>query len=91
LCVLHFFFDGEGAAGLVGVGGAGPPPPPGMHGVSVGVTEFERGLGVVSEKSTELLFVSSPGSSMVAHPDAMDRRSAMPEVSAAAGVPALVP
>ena len=27
-------------------------------------TEFERGAGVVSEKSVELLFVSSPGSSM---------------------------
>ena len=62
-----------------------------MQGISVGVTEFERGVGVVSEKSTELLFVSSPGSSMVEQPGAIERRSAMPETSAAAGVPAVVP
>ena len=80
---LHFLFgagEGDGA-------GLPPPPPDDWHGVSVGVTEFALGFGVVTEKSLALLFVSSPASSMVGQPAWIDRRRAMPEVRAGAGVP----
>ena len=81
---MHFFFfavPGEfGCAGdAVGTVGA--------QAVSVGATEFFRGLGVVTAKSAALLLVSSLASSAVGHPAGIERRSAMPEVSAGAGVP----
>ena len=87
LCLgfLHFlFFAAPGAFGWAG----GPGGAVAAHTISVGATEFFRGFGVVTAKSAALLSVSSPGSSDVGQPAAIERRSAIPELSAAAGVPA---
>jgi hypothetical protein len=42
-----------------------------VHAVSVGADAFGRGVGVVSEKSATLLFVSSPDSSSVGQPSSL--------------------
>jgi len=57
--------------------------------VSVGVTELFRGFGTCSEKSVALLSLSSPGSSSVAQPGWIERRSAIVDDGAGAGEPAV--
>src|SRR5688572_7759893 len=63
------------------------PPPPPPQAVSVGATEFGRGVRVVTEKSTLELFVSSEASSRVWQPGAMLLVSELPAGIAGAGEP----
>ena len=63
-------------------------PPQGTHSNSVGAAEFGRGVGVPSERSAALEFVSSAASSPFAHPRAWVRASERPSGIAGASGPA---